>query len=115
MSNFVIKFHESNSKVTLGFHEHSKAFDINFHESNSKFMLGFHDHTKAFDISFGEVSILPNAEVYSESYVATPTVDSQIFPTADKFMKHDFTVNAIPYFSVSNLSGGNTVYIGNEV
>jgi hypothetical protein len=35
--------------------------------------------------------------------------------TKEKYMKDDVTVNPIPFFSVGNNSGGNTVYIGNEV
>ena len=36
----------------------------------------------------------------------------QTLPTASKTMYTDVTVKAIPYYDVSNPSGGTTIYIG---
>lgn len=52
---------------------------------------------------------------YEGSYNITPKVEAQTVPTKYKVLVDDMTVKAIPFFSVSNTSGGNTVFIGNEV
>lgn len=64
---------------------------------------------------------LPDAETpldvepYEGEYSITPKVDAQKMQTMGKLMINDVTIKAIPFFNVSNTSGGNTVYIGNEV
>lgn len=52
---------------------------------------------------------------YDGEYTVTPSDREQIIPTKDNVMLDDITVRAIPFFTVSNTSGGNTVYIGREV
>lgn len=52
---------------------------------------------------------------YEGAYDVTPKVEEQVLPTAKKFLSKDVTIKEIPYFEVSNTSGGDTVYIGNEV
>lgn len=37
-----------------------------------------------------------DAEEYEGPYEATPTQETQVFPTTAKLMAHDFTVNPIP-------------------
>ena len=56
-----------------------------------------------------------NVEEYKGSYEVTPQVQEQTLSTARKVMRDDIKVKEIPYFEVSNNSGGNTVYIGSEV
>lgn len=56
-----------------------------------------------------------NLPKYDGGYDVTPTVDGTVLKTEQKVMEQDLTINAIPYFEVSNTSGGNTVYIGKEV
>ena len=51
-------------------------------------------------------------ELYEGDYAVTPKIDEQTIPTKDKFLVKDVTINPIPYFDVSNTSGGSTVYIG---
>ena len=51
-------------------------------------------------------------EAYEGDYEITPTTKEQILETADKKMKQDLTVKAIPFVEVSNTSGGKTVIIG---
>lgn len=51
-------------------------------------------------------------ETYNGSYEITPKGEDQILETADKKMKEDLTVKAIPYAEVSNTSGGTTFTIG---
>lgn len=52
---------------------------------------------------------------YEGSYEVTPTVDGETLKTAQTFLEKDIKINKIPYFEVNNNSGGNTVYIANEV
>ena len=54
-------------------------------------------------------------EEYRGAYEVTPKIEAQTMPTKDKFLVDDMTVKAIPFFNVSNTSGGNTVFIGSEV
>lgn len=55
------------------------------------------------------------ASPYEGDYEVTPTVDGLSLPTRQKYMTDDVTVRAIPFFEVSNQSGGNTVYIADEI
>ena len=54
-------------------------------------------------------------EPYEGPYDVTPKVTAQTLKTAQKLMREDVSVRAIPYFDVSNPAGGNTIYIANEV
>ena len=54
-------------------------------------------------------------EEYKGSYEVTPQVVGQTLPTANKAMRNDVKIKEIPFFKVSNNSGGNTVFIGSEV
>lgn len=56
-----------------------------------------------------------NVTAYDGDYEVTPKVDGQELKTKHKYMTDDVTVHAIPFFEVSNTSGGNTVYIANEI
>lgn len=58
------------------------------------------------------IAITLPAPEYDGPYEVTPAVDKQIMPTDQKLMTDDMTINAIPYYDVSNTSGGSTVYIG---
>ena len=51
-------------------------------------------------------------DVYHGAYTAIPTFEQQVFATRGRLMQDDFGVTAIEVSSVSNPSGGNTIYIG---
>lgn len=53
-----------------------------------------------------------SVETYTGEYSIIPKVDAQVIPTAQKYLEADMTVRAIPYYDVSNNTGGSTVYIG---
>lgn len=55
---------------------------------------------------------VPDVKDYEGKYDVTPAADAQVLETKDKRMRDNVTVKAIPFFEVSNNSGGNTVYIG---
>ena len=103
-------------------------FDVCFSVAERKFEIAVSDQMLAvgvhfdqddyFAVEFGtiqEVTIHKDADPYKGAYHVTPKVDGQILPTAQKLMADDLTVKAIPYYETSNLSDGETVYIGTEV
>lgn len=49
--------------------------------------------------------IISGAVPYTGSYVADALFSTQVFPTAQKTMRSDFTVNAINYTEAPNDSG----------
>lgn len=61
------------------------------------------------------VTVGISSRTYEGSYEVTPSVEGLTVETKDKYMKDDMTVHPIPFFSVGNNSGGNTVFIGSEV
>lgn len=67
------------------------------------------------DIAKFEVVEEQMAERYEGQYDVTPTVDGITLETANKVMKDDVHVLSIPRYNVSNLYGGETVYIASEV
>lgn len=77
----------------------------------------FEENDQNLPVDFGEVTEVSHDGVqeYTGPYEATPKVTAQTLPTKDKLLAQDVTVKEIPYFDVSNTSGGSTVYIGNEV
>lgn len=52
--------------------------------------------------------------IYKGDYEVTPTFEQQSLATADKVLKEDVTVKAIPRYDVTNTSGGVTVYIATQ-
>lgn len=61
------------------------------------------------------VPVYKDATVYEGDYEVTPKVDAQTMPTKGKVMEEDVTIKSIPFFDVSNMSGGTTVYIAKEI
>ena len=56
-----------------------------------------------------------NAAPYTGEYEVTPKIDGQQLETKHKYMTDDVTIHAIPFFEVGNTSGGNTVFIADEI
>lgn len=56
-------------------------------------------------------------ERYTGDYQVTPTASGKTLETNQKLMTDDVTIQAIPFSSVGNNSGGKTIYIGgaNEI
>ena len=77
-------------------------------------IIGVEDNGKVLTAEGGKW-IAKELPTYRDSYEVTPAVDEQIVPTAQKYMENNLTVKAIPYYDVSNPSGGNTIFIGSEV
>lgn len=66
------------------------------------------------DASLGQTVIQYVGEnnPYTGSYIIDPDFDGQVLQTRQKCMTDNVTVNPIQVESVSNTSGGRTVYIG---
>lgn len=52
--------------------------------------------------------------VYDGVYEVTPAFQEQSLSTADKVLKEDVKVKAIPRYDVTNTAGGVTVYIATK-
>ena len=92
--------------------------NIQFIETKSQFSVSFIEIKSQFSVSFNEVQTITEyigGEIYAGDYVITPKVSEQHARTSGKVMIEDMVIRAIPFFEVSNHSGGNTVFIGNEV
>lgn len=57
----------------------------------------------------------PSIAPYNGKYEVIPTLDGETLQIKNKYMAKDLTVQPIPYFEVSNASGGETVYIAGEI
>lgn len=57
-------------------------------------------------------SLEPVGEAYDGAYSVEPSFDTQTLPTSGCVLQDDITVAPIGVSITSNLSGGNTVYIG---
>ncbi len=89
--------------------------DVRFHSNGRTFKTDFDQATpKRIPAKFSEVSVVSvgkEPDYYEGDYKVTPRVDAQTLPTADKTMREDLTVKAIPVYNVSNTAGGSTFYI----
>lgn len=64
------------------------------------------------EIISGVIADYVTAPIYDGEYIITPDTENDIIlPTNDKLMKNDVTVEKIPYYETSNISGV-TVFIG---
>ena len=58
---------------------------------------------------------LDGYDTYDGEYVITPSPHEDIsLDTKNKLLDGDITIEIIPYYETSNLSGGYTVYIGGD-
>ena len=58
------------------------------------------------------IQFVGEANPYTGSYIIDPDFEGQVLQTRQKYMTDNVTVNPIQVESVSNTSGGRTVYIG---
>ena len=89
-----------------------------FTETAQTLSAKFAGNAKTFSANMGEIQTITKyigGEPFDGSYSITPKVTAQTMPTKGKVMTDDVTVKAIPFFNVSNNSGGNTVYIAKEI
>lgn len=68
-----------------------------------------------YNFSMAETIQLVHGESYDGDYTVTPKMfEGTVLPTKDKTMTDDVTVLEVPFYEVSNASGGTTVYIATE-
>lgn len=83
------------------------------------FKVEFAESRMSFDVGFEGLQVveqLKDAEKYSGPYEVTPQAhEAQTLNTANKLMLDDVTVHKVPFYDVSNTTGGKTVYIASEV
>lgn len=91
---------------------------VSFSENNMEVVFRQSEENRTFGTNLGEIQIVTKyvgGEPYEGDYSVTLKVDAQTMATKGKVMMDDVLIRSIPFFNVSNTSGGNTVYIGNEV
>lgn len=81
--------------------------------SGSKFDAVFENDTCIFEVDFGEVFISGDNEfdAYDGEYEFIPSIEQQTIHTAEKYVKEDIVIKAVPYSEVTNISNGKTVTI----
>ena len=92
--------------------------NMKFSELSQKIDVDFHSLSCSFLANFGEIETITKyvgGGLYEGEYIVTPRTVEQTMPTKEKVMLEDVTIKAIPFYDVSNTSGGSTVYIANEV
>ena len=91
---------------------------VKFEENSKELTPEFGEISKVLGVDFGEtqkVTEYIGGDPYNGDYIVTPKVKAQTLPTKNKVMNDDVTINSVPFFNVSNISGGNTIYIASEV
>lgn len=68
-----------------------------------------------YESGFSQPGDPGTAELYNGDYTVTAQNKERILYTAGKLMRHNVTIKAVQEHRVSNTSGGQTIYIGNEV
>lgn len=87
-------------------------FSVQFSQSEHKLSVQFKGSNESFNAGFKDIQLVSvTPEAYTGDYSITPAVYPQLIPTAQKMMRDDLTVTAIPTYNVSNPSGGSTFYI----
>lgn len=74
--------------------------------------IGIKIRTPTIKAKLYRATIGIDAEEYDGEYTVVPKTHEQVLKTADKLMKEDLTVQAIPVHEVSNEGGGTTFIIG---
>ena len=116
--NLDVKFAKNAQTFKAGIAENNLTFEIGITENVQTFKAGFMENNRDFGASLGEIQVVTEyvgGEPYEGEYTVTPQVEAQILPTKEKILLGDIAVKAIPFYEVSNTSGGDTVFIGNEV
>lgn len=94
------------------------TLDIRFKELTERLNIQFTEVEEQFHLKFRETTPITHyvgGTPYEGAYDVTPTVEGKQLPTAQKVMLEDLIIKAIPRYDVTNLAGGTTIYIANEV
>lgn len=89
---------------------------VTFDDNHNQQKVKFQSNEIRFPTSVKDVVVVKDAgDPYEGDYAVTPKVNSQKMLTKGKMMVDDVTIHPIPFFDVSNTSGGTTVYIAKEI
>ena len=94
-------------KLEVAFKETGKKLKVGFCAGDKKLNMGFQN--------FQRVSDNKDVEYYEGDYTVVPKTQEQSLATSKKYLTEDITIKKIPYYDVSNTSGGTTVFIGKEL
>lgn len=93
-------------------------FDVNFRELDKKLDVDFRTRNERIKVDFENFQIVfdhSGVEYYKGDYTVTPKTEKQELATRQKFLTENVKIKEIPFFEVSNLEGGQTVFIGKEL
>lgn len=65
------------------------------------------------DIALKEVVTVYQNDFYEGEYTIIPSIEEQSMNTKDKLLKENVTIEAIPYYETSNVSGKTVIIGGN--
>lgn len=94
-------------------------FNVQFKASSQRFTPKFGIGPQQFAVGFKALQVVTQTEgdfgIYEGATVVTPQASHEVvLETAQKLLREDITVKKIPYYEVSNDSGGTTIYIATE-
>lgn len=94
-----------------------KIFETTFSSTSEEpFKMNFQSTSEeSFNTNFQSMVVGGVAELYEGEYEIVPTIDGETLQTKERYMEDDLIIKPIPFFDVSNNSGGTTVYIGKEI
>lgn len=101
--------------LQVRFAETMQRLDAKFDEIEKVLPVEFDENIQCFEALFSEVQHVTEyvgGEIYEGNYTVIPKAEDQSLPTRKKVMVQNLTVAEIPFFDVSNTSGGTTIYIG---
>ena len=100
------------AEITTNISDESNI-EVNFEDFEN---LDTEVEIEQLDVTFNEAIVISGNRLpdYHGEYNVVPKVTSQVLLTKNKSMLDNVTVFQIPYHSVSNPAGGNTVTIGLE-
>ena len=93
-------------------------FDVTFQELDKKLDVNFRTRSDQIKVDFEHLQVISDnvgVDYYKGDYTVTPKVEKQELATRQKFLTENVKIKEIPFFEVSNLEGGQTVYIGKEL
>lgn len=97
--------------------DNHKSFRASFLGSTSPENCNFNNSgtisiTRFDDVVIADPSYVPT---YEGTYDVTPKVIQQTLETENKKMLDNVTIKQIPYYEVSNIYDGKTIYIGSDL
>lgn len=93
-------------------------FDVTFQELDKKLDVDFRTRNERIKVDFEHLQVVSDhvgVDYYKGDYTVTPKTEKQELATRQKFLTENVKIKEIPFFEVSNLEGGQTVFIGKEL